>query len=174
MGASRGYVHIYTGDGKGKTTAAIGLAVRAAGHDCWTYIGQFMKGQKYGELTALAELPQVTVEQYGDEGCIRKENVTEVHVSHAVAGLARAREAMLSGKYDIIVLDEVNVALWFGLLTEDAVLSLIDERPPLVELVLTGRRAPQSLVVRADLVTEMKEVKHYYQDGVVARKGIEH
>ncbi len=169
-----GCVHVYTGDGKGKTTAAIGLAVRAAGHDRWTYIGQFMKGQEYGELVALEQLPQVTIEQYGDEGCIRKDEVTESHVRHAVAGLARARDAMLSGRHDIVVLDEVNVALWFGLLTEDAVMSLIDERPAAVELVLTGRRAPQSLIDRADLVTEMNEAKHYYNDGVVARKGIEY
>ena len=169
-----GYVHVYTGDGKGKTTAAIGLAVRAAGHDRWTYIGQFMKGQEYGELAALKHLPQTTIEQYGDEGCIRKEEVTAQHVEHAVAGLARAQEAMLSGKHDIVVLDEVNVALWFGLLSEDAVLSLLDERPKNVELVLTGRRAPQALLDRADLVTEMQEVKHYYADGIVARKGIEY
>jgi len=169
-----GCVHVYTGDGKGKTTAAIGLAVRAAGHDRWTYIGQFMKGQEYGELVALEQLPQVTIEQYGDEGCIGKDEVTESHVRHAVAGLARARVAMLSGRHDIVVLDEVNVALWFGLLTEDAVMSLIDERPAAVELVLTGRRAPQSLIDRADLVTEMNEAKHYYNDGVVARKGIEY
>ena len=169
-----GYVHVYTGDGKGKTTAAIGLAVRAAGHDRWTYIGQFMKGQEYGELAALEHLPQITIEQYGDEGCIRKEEVTEQHVEHAVAGLARSREAMLSGKYHIIVLDEVNVALWFGLLREDDVLSLMDQRPKHVELVLTGRRAPQALLDRTDLVTEMQEVKHYYADGIVARKGIEY
>ncbi len=119
-GEKRGYVHVYTGDGKGKTTAAIGLAVRASGHDRWTYIGQFMKGQHYGELAALEHLPQVTIEQYGDEGCIRKEEVTAKHVEDAVAGLERARNAMISGKHDIVVLDEVNVALWFGLLTEDA------------------------------------------------------
>jgi cob(I)alamin adenosyltransferase len=172
-GEKRGYVHVYTGDGKGKTTAAIGLAVRASGHDRWTYIGQFMKGQHYGELAALEHLPQVTIEQYGDEGCIRKEEVTAKHVEDAVAGLERARNAMISGKHDIVVLDEVNVALWFGLLTEDAALALLDERPTGVELVLTGRRAPQALLDRADLVTDMIEVKHYYSKGVVARKGIE-
>jgi cob(I)alamin adenosyltransferase len=169
----RGYVHVYTGDGKGKTTAAIGLAVRAAGHDRWTYIGQFMKGQQYGELESLEQLPQVTIEQYGDEGCIRKDDVTEEHVRHAEEGLERARAAMLSGRHDIVVLDEINVALWFGLLTEDAVLSLLDERPAGVELVLTGRCAPQVLLDCADLITDMVEVKHYYTSGVVAREGIE-
>jgi cob(I)alamin adenosyltransferase len=170
---SRGYVHVYTGDGKGKTTAAIGLAVRAAGHDRCTYIGQFMKGQEYGELAALRHLQQITVEQYGDRGCIRKEEVTERHVAQAMAGLERARTAMLSGRYDVVVLDEVNVALWFGLLTVEAVMSLLDERPERVELVLTGRRAPQALLDRADLITEMREVRHYYSRGVTARKGIE-
>ena len=137
---NRGRVHLYTGDGKGKTTAAIGLAVRAAGHDRWTYIGQFMKGQEYGELSALGHLPQVTVEQYGDKGCIKKDEVTQKHVDHAAEGLERARNAMLSGKHDIVVLDEICVALWFGLLTEDAVLSLIEERPPAVEAQSYPRR----------------------------------
>lgn len=169
-----GYVHVYTGDGKGKTTAAIGLAIRAAGHDRWTYIGQFMKGQEYGELAALEHLPQVTIEQYGDQGCIRKEEVTPKHITDAMAGLERAREALLSGRHDVVVLDEVNVALWFGLLEEEAVLELVEARPAGVELVLTGRRAPQTILDRADLVTEMREVKHYYTDGVLARKGIEY
>jgi len=168
-----GRVQVYTGDGKGKTTAAIGLAVRAAGHNRRTYIGQFMKGQAYGELAALQHLPQVKVEQYGDPRCIRKEEVTEKHVADAASGLERARNAMLSGEYDLVVLDEVNVALWFGLLTEEAVLRLIDERPPELELVLTGRRAPNTILDRADLITEMLEVKHYYADGLLARKGIE-
>ena len=168
-----GRVQVYTGDGKGKTTAAIGLAVRAAGHNRRTYIGQFMKGQAYGELTALQHFPQVTVEQYGDPRCIRKEEVTEKHVADAASGLERARKAMLSGEYDLVVLDEVNVALWFGLLTEEAVLRFIDERPPELELVLTGRRAPNTILDRADLITEMLEVKHYYADGLLARKGIE-
>ena len=169
-----GYVHVYTGDGKGKTTAAIGLAVRAAGHDRWTYIGQFMKGQEYGELAALEHLPQVTIEQYGDQVCIRKEEVTSKHIADAEAGLERVTRALMSGRYDLVVLDEVNVALWFGLLTEEAVLKVMDARPPEVELVLTGRRAPQTILDRADLITEMREVKHYYVDGVLARKGIEY
>lgn len=167
-------LQVYTGDGKGKTTAAIGLAIRAAGHDRRTYIGQFMKGREYGELTALGDLPLITIRQYGDPQCIRKEEVTAAHVAHAEAGLDRARTAMLSGRYDIVVLDEVNVALWFGLLTEAAVLSLLDERPPAVELILTGRRAPRAILDRADLVTEMTEVRHYYSAGVLARKGIEY
>jgi cob(I)alamin adenosyltransferase len=168
-----GYVQVYTGDGKGKTTAALGLALRAAGHGMRTYIGQFMKGQHYGELDALRDHPFITIEQYGDIACIRREDVTPEHVAQAQRGLDRAREVMLSGDYDIVVLDEVNVTIWFGLLPVEDVLALLDERPTHLELILTGRRAPDELIERADLVTEMRELKHYYEHGVQARKGIE-
>ena len=158
---SKGYVQVYTGDGKGKTTAALGLALRASGHGLHTYIGQFMKGQRYGELEALRDHPFITLEQYGDPRCIRREEVTPQHVEEAHKGLQRAREVMLSGDNDLVVLDEVNVAIWFGLLTAEEVLDLLDDRPEHVEVVLTGRRAPQILIDRADVVTEMREVKHY-------------
>jgi len=169
----RGYVQVYTGDGKGKTSAALGLALRASGHGMRTYVGQFMKGQHYGELAALRDHPCITIEQYGDVRCIRREEITPEHVAQAQRGLERAREAMLSGQYDVVVLDEVNVTIWFGLLTVEKVLAFLDQRPDHVEVVLTGRRAPQELIERADLVTEMREVKHYYQQGVMARNGIE-
>jgi len=132
-----------------------------------------MKGQDYGELEAVRDCELITIEQYGDVRCIRREEVTPQHVAQARQGLARAREAMLSGKYRIVVLDEVNVAVWFGLLTVDEVLNLLDERPPAAELVLTGRRAPQAFLERADLVTEMRPLKHYFDQGVPARIGIE-
>jgi cob(I)alamin adenosyltransferase len=169
----RGYIQIYTGDGKGKTTAAIGLALRASGHGMKTYIGQFMKGQYYGELTPLRDNPLIEVEQYGDEGCFRKEEVTPQHIAHAHEGLQRAAQAMASGRYDIVILDEINVAIWFELISEQEVLQLLERRPAHLELVLTGRRAPRSLIEKADLVTEMQEVKHYYTQGVEARDGIE-
>jgi cob(I)alamin adenosyltransferase len=169
----KGYVQVYTGDGKGKTTAALGLALRASGHGLHTYIGQFMKGQRYGELDALRDHPFIVLEQHGESRCIRREEVTPEHVAQARRGLGRAREAMLSGEYDIIVLDEVNVAIWFGLLTVEEVLAFLDQKPAHVEVILTGRRAPQELIDRADLVTEMREVKHYYAQGVPAREGIE-
>ena len=169
----KGYTQVYTGNGKGKTTAALGLALRASGHGMHTYIGQFMKGQHYGELDALRDHSHITIEQYGDVRCIRREEVTPEHVAQARRGLERAREAMLSGKYDIVVLDEINVTIWFGLLTVEEVLAFLDERPEHVEVILTGRRAPPELIERADLVTEMREVKHYYQQGVLAREGIE-
>jgi cob(I)alamin adenosyltransferase len=169
----KGYVQVYTGDGKGKTTAALGLALRASGHGMRVYIGQFMKGQEYGELAALRDYPTITLEQYGDPGCITREEVTPEHVAHAQQGLEQAHKALLSGDYDIVVLDEVNVAIWFGLLAVEDVLVFLEQRPADVEVVLTGRRAPQELIDRADLVTEMREVKHYYAQGVLARKGIE-
>ena len=170
----KGYIQVYTGDGKGKTTAALGLALRAAGHGMRTYIGQFLKGRPYGELEALRGHPLITIEQYGDPNCwVRRDHAPPEQVARARQGLERAREAMLSGQYDIVVLDEVNVALWFGLLTVEEVLAFLDQRPDGVEVVLTGRRAPQELIDRADLVTEMREVKHYYQAGVPARAGIE-
>lgn len=170
---SKGYVQLYTGDGKGKTTAALGLALRASGRGLHTYIGQFMKGQRYGELEALQDHPFITLEQYGSPRCIRREEVTAKHVDEAHQGLDRARQAMLSGDYDLVVLDEVNVSIWFGVLETEEVLDLLDEKPEHIEIILTGRRAPQALIDRADLVTEMREVKHYYQQGVTARLGIE-
>ncbi len=169
-----GYVQVYTGDGKGKTTAALGLALRAAGYGRATYIGQFMKGRHYGELSALAQIAEITIEQYGDPEHVRREDVADRHIARARAGLERARQAILSHRYHIVILDEVNVALWFGLLVEADVMALLDQRPPEIELVLTGRRAPPALLERADLVTEMRMVRHYYETGVTAREGIEY
>ena len=170
-----GYVHVYTGDGKGKTTAALGLALRAAGRGFRTYIAQLLKAQPTGEIEAVAKLaPLIRIEQFGREGFITvKDGPGDEDVERAKAGLAKAREAMLSGAYRIIVLDEVNTAVHFKVLPEKDVLDLIDERPAAIELVLTGRYAPASFVDRADLVTEMKAVKHYFDRGVKAREGIE-
>jgi len=167
------FVQVYTGNGKGKTTAAIGLAVRAAGHGMKTYIGQFMKGQLYGELTALKNHPFITIEQYGDTKCIRKEDVTQTHIVQARQGLDRATAAMLSGQYDILVMDEINVTVWFGLLSTKEVIDVLNKRPENMEIIMTGRNAPKELIEAADLVTEMKEVKHYYTQGILARNGIE-
>jgi len=171
---SKGYVQIYTGDGKGKTTAALGLALRAAGHGLHTYIGQFMKAYPYGEVTALQDHPYITLEQYGSTCCLlHKSDVKPEDIEKAQQGLKKAKEAMLSKAYNIIILDELNIALWFEVLEMEDVMTFLDARPEQVELVLTGRFAPQELIERADLVTEMREVKHYYQQGVLTRKGIE-
>jgi len=173
-GDGRGYVHLYTGDGKGKTTAAFGLAVRAAGHGKRVYVGQFMKGRPYGENIELGDHPLITVEQYGEPDCISIGEVDEHHRELARSGLRRSREALLEGDYDVVVFDEIDVAIWFGLLSVDDVLDIVARRPLHVELVMTGRQAPAELVRVADLVTEMREVKHYYRDGVPARAGVEY
>jgi len=169
----RGFVQVYTGNGKGKTTAAFGQAVRAAGHGMRTYVGQFMKGQVYGEVLALRDHPLIEVEQYGDARCVRRDEVTPEHTRQARQGLERAGEKMGSGVFDIVILDEINVTLWFGILDVDEVLEFLDQRPGNVEIVLTGRYAPEAILARADLVTEMTEVKHYFQRGIQARTGIE-
>ena len=174
MEKQKGYVHVYTGDGKGKTTAALGVAIRAAGHGMKTYIAQFMKGMPYGELTTLARIPQITIQQYGGDCCIRKEEVTQSHIDQAKEGLRQAQAAMLSGDYDIVVLDEINVAVWFGLLSVSEVMPLFALRPAHLELILTGRRAPREFLDQADLITEAKSIRHYYDKGIQARKGIEY
>jgi cob(I)alamin adenosyltransferase len=169
----RGYLHVYTGEGKGKTTAAFGLALRAAGHGKRVWIGQFMKARPSGEIAALRDNPLIVVEQYGDPGCIRRDEVTARHRTHAGEGLARAAAALTSNDNDLVVLDEIDVAVLFGLLSEQDCVELIEARPPQVELVITGRSASPAVIERADLVTEMREVKHYYRQGVQARAGIE-
>ncbi len=171
----KGYVQVYTGDGKGKTTAALGLALRAAGHGLGTYIGQFLKGRPTGETKAARRLsPLLTIERFGRRGFVRLDGDPDREdIDRARRGLARCLKAMLSGRYRIIVLDEVNVAVDLGLIPERDVLAFLDRKPADVEVVLTGRFAPQAVVRRADLVTDMKERRHYSKKGVRARTGIE-
>ena len=174
LGIGQGYVHVYTGDGKGKTTAALGLAFRAMGLGRKTYIGQFMKGRSYSELkSAVASAPYITIEQYGKETFTHIKKTRETDVIMAQAGLAKGVAAMLSGRYDIVILDEVVTSYYFKLLTLEEILEAVGAKPDGVELILTGRGAPPKLIAAADLVTEMKEVKHYYRQGVVGRAGIE-
>lgn len=175
MGASKeaGYFQVYTGDGKGKTTAALGLALRASGRGLPVYIGQFMKGRDYGELHALPKLESVVIEQYGDPKWHYTGKITPEQREQAADGLRRGREALVSGRYRIVILDEINMAAWFGLIPLEEALEVVEARPPGVELIFTGRRADPALIERADLVTEMREIKHYYTQGVGARTGIE-
>jgi cob(I)alamin adenosyltransferase len=170
-----GYIQVYTGNGKGKTTAALGLALRAAGHGFRTYVGQFLKGQPTGEVEAAKSLaPFIVLEQFGRKEFIQvREDVDDEDVARARAGLKKCLKAMLSGEFRIIVLDEINTAVHFKILAEQDVLDLVAKKPPDVELVLTGRYAPPALVEKADLVTEMRDAKHYYERGVRAREGIE-
>jgi cob(I)alamin adenosyltransferase len=169
----RGYVHVYTGDGKGKTTAAIGLAIRAAGAGLRVFIGQFAKSQRYSEIEALDRFEgQIVCRQYG-RGCWLRGEPAEEDIRMAHEGYKDAREVIHSGDYKVVILDEANIATWFKLLDVEMLLDLIDLKPEGMELIFTGRRADSRLIDRADLVTEMREVKHYFQQGVEARKGIE-
>ncbi len=171
----KGFVHVYTGNGKGKTTAALGLAFRAMGNKARTYVGQFMKGQSYSELKAAKMVqPYITFEQYGKETFIHITSPPkDEDICDAQKGLAKAKKVMLSGKFSIIILDEIITANYFQLVSVKDMLDLIEQKPDGVELIFTGRYAPAALVDAADLVTEMKEVKHYFAKGISARDGIE-
>ncbi|MFX0125794.1 MAG: cob(I)yrinic acid a,c-diamide adenosyltransferase [Candidatus Hodarchaeota archaeon] len=171
-----GLLQIYTGDGKGKTTAALGLAMRAAGHGLKVYMIQFMKGQiNYGELETAKKISNFTIVQFGRPEFVDKEKPAEVDIKLAHDALAHAREILQGGKrYDIIILDELNVALDFKLISLEEVFSLLETRPKDVELIITGRYAHPELVKRADLVSEILNIKHPFTEGVQARKGIEH
>ncbi len=174
--AFEGRFQIYTGNGKGKTTAALGLAVRAACAGLRVYIGQFMKGRDCAELSLPEYFPRrIVIEQYGDAALIGKgEEPSQEDISLAVDGLSRLAAAMLSGDFQVVVADELNVAVHMGLVSRDSALDLVRARPHDVELILTGRYAPESLIEVADLVTEMVEKKHYYAtENLQARKGIE-
>jgi len=172
---NQGFIQIYTGNGKGKSTAAIGQAVRAAGSGFKTYIAQFMKEYPYSELISLKNLSQwITIEQFGgDDFVYKKELPGKEELDKAEQGLQNAKEKMLSNEYDIIILDEAIVAIYFKLIETNDLIKFIKAKPKNVELILTGRYCPEELIDLADLVTEMKEVKHYYQNGVTSRRGIE-
>jgi cob(I)alamin adenosyltransferase len=170
---TRGYVQVYTGDGKGKTTAALGLIVRAVGAGLRVFCGHFLKGCSTAELQTLrTRFPDVTVRQFGRR-CFVKGPPSAQDKRKAVRGLEETRRAMASGRYDIVIADEANAAVAVGLFGIGDLMRLVEEKPAGVELVITGRRAHPRLIRRADLVTVMKCRKHYYDRGVKARKGIE-
>jgi len=167
-----GYIHNYTGPGKGKTTAALGLALRALCAGKRVFFGQFMKGMPCSEHRAAELLPGLRMEQFGRKAFI-KSPPEEEDLRLARQGLERCAAILREGQYEMVVLDELNVAVHCGLLSVQEVLRVLAQRAPGVEVVITGRNAPKELIEVADLVTEMKEVKHYYQQGVPARVGIE-
>ena len=170
----KGYIQIYTGNGKGKTTAAFGLALRAAGAGLKVFIGQFIKGKLYHEIEIINKCPgDITVKQYG-LGCFIVNEPTDDDIKAARNGLAEIKKIIKENKYDLVVLDEVNIALYYNLFKVDELIEILNNRPEKLEVVLTGRYAPQKLIEYADLVTEMKEIKHYYNKGIDARKGIEY
>ena len=174
MPERHGTVQVYTGDGKGKTTAALGLAMRAVGHGLSVYMLQFMKGSSnYGELASAEKLPGFIIEQSGRDEFVDRKNPAQVDIDFAARGLEKVKAAAMSGEYDLVILDEVNVALDFGLIALGDILSLIENRPAHVELVLTGRSAHPDVVRAADLVSEVLNIRHHYDTGVEAREGIE-
>jgi len=171
---TEGYVQVYTGDGKGKTTAALGLVLRAVGQGLRVIVVQFMKSNPdWGEVVSLRKLG-VPVEQCGLDHWVLKGEASAEDLAAAAAGLAKARALVGSGDYDLVVLDELIAAVFFELVPVDDVLAMMAAKSPAVELVMTGRRAPEELVAAADLVTEMRPLKHYYDAGVEARPGIEY
>ncbi len=169
---NRGYIQVYTGNGKGKTTAAIGLSIRASGAGLNVLFVQFVKGQYYSEHKALKKFKNITIKQFGREGFIHSKPIQE-DIDKAKEGYNFTLDALKSNKYDVVILDEANIAVFFNLFSENDLLKLMDAKPDNTELVITGRYATQAIIDRADLVTEMKEIKHYYKEGVVARVGIE-
>lgn len=171
----RGLVILVTGDGKGKTTSALGQALRALGHGYRVCMIQFMKGRKYGELLAAERfLPGLTIHLSGLDSFVMRDRPAPVDVEMAHEGLALARREMLSGAYDLVILDEINVAVDFKLIPLKDVLDLIAEKPPALDLILTGRYAAPELIAAADTVSEIREIKHHYAAGVKDRAGIEY
>ena len=169
-----GLVEIFTGGGKGKTSAALGIVLRGLGHGLRVHIIYFMKGNfPYGEQRILAELPNVTFARFGFESFVDPTNVLPKEKEEAQKALESAREAMLSMEYDLVVLDEVNVAASWKLIDIEEVIKLVDDKPQKVGLILTGRYADPRIIEMADLVTEMMKVKHPYDKGILARKGID-
>lgn len=169
-----GKVQVYTGNGKGKTTAAFGLAIRAVGAGKKVFFGQFVKGKTYSEIEAIQQyVHQITIKQYG-RGCFIYKDPTQEDIEAAQIGLQEMANILSAGTYDLVVMDEACIALYFKLFDVELLLMAIKNRAKHTEVVVTGRYAPEELIAMADLVTEMKEVKHYYNQGLEARKGIEY
>lgn len=170
----KGYIHVYTGNGKGKTTAAMGLALRAVGAGYKVYIAQFVKGMKYSELESINKYlsDNIEIEQFG-RGCFIKGEPVQEDIDAAKKGLDKIKKIVKDSEYDLVILDEANIAIYFNLFTAENLLDVLKSKADKKEIILTGRYADKKIIDYADLVTEMKEVKHYYQEGVHAREGIE-
>jgi cob(I)alamin adenosyltransferase len=168
----KGYVQVYTGNGKGKTTAAFGLALRATGAGFKVFIAQFVKGMKYSELNSLPKIDGITLKRYG-RNCFIYNKPEQEDIDLAKEGLKEVEEVLKSGEYDVVILDEANIAVYYNLFSVDELIEILKEKNENTEVVITGRYAHEKLIDFADLVTEMHEIKHYYTKGVMARKGIE-
>jgi cob(I)alamin adenosyltransferase len=172
---NKGLVFVYTGDGKGKTTAAMGQALRALGHGFKVLMIQFMKGKKYGEVLAAEKyLSDMTIHRCGLDSFVMRNNPAPVDIELAGQGLHLARQALSSGEYPMVILDEINVAMDFGLISVDDVVEMVKGRAPTIDLILTGRYAPQAILELADTVSEIKEIRHHYAKGIKERAGIEY
>jgi cob(I)alamin adenosyltransferase len=172
---TKGLVIVITGSGKGKTTAAFGQALRAIGQNYNVFVLQFMKGRKYGEFIAAEKyLPRLTIQMSGLDSFVMRDNPAAIDIELAQKGLDAARKAIKSGKYDMVILDEINVALDFNLIKLKEVIDLIKKKPPALDLILTGRYAPAKIIKIADTVSEVLEVKHHYNAGIKDRAGIEY
>jgi cob(I)alamin adenosyltransferase len=169
-----GTIQLYTGNGKGKTTAALGAALRAVGHGKRVAMIQFMKGRLYGELAAARKIEGFTIEQYGRDEFVDPKNPEPIDRELAEKGWRRAEELVRDSKLDMLILDEINIAVSYGLIGLETVVSFMKNKPSALELILTGRYAPAEMVELADTVTEMREIRHHYARGVSARKGIEY
>jgi len=169
---NKGYFHVYTGDGKGKSTAAFGLALRALCAGKSVYIGQFVKNMKYSETKIESIMDKIKIIQFGKDCCIDRAP-DEEDARLAVSGLHECASILKEGRYDVVILDEVTIATYMKFIKPEAVLEAVNARAPHVEVVVTGRYCPEILMDAADLVTEMKEVKHYYSQGVLSREGID-
>ncbi|HBJ74790.1 MAG TPA: cob(I)yrinic acid a,c-diamide adenosyltransferase [Syntrophaceae bacterium] len=173
--ANRGLVIVITGNGKGKTTAAFGQALRAVGQGYRVFIMQFMKGRDYGEFVAAEKyLPRLTIRRSGLDSFVMRDNPAPVDIELARQGFESAKKAVASGKYQMVILDEINVAVDFKLIALEDVIALIKNKPPALDLILTGRYAAKAVVKLADTVSEVKEIKHHYAAGIKDRAGIEY
>lgn len=170
----KGYIQIYTGNGKGKTTAAMGLTLRAVGAGKKVFFAQFIKGEIYSEIKALEKyIPTVKIKQHGLK-CFIYNDPTQADIDAARKGLAETSQIIVSGEYDVVVLDEANIAIFYNLFTAQELIDVLKQKHEHTEIIITGRYAARELIEIADLVTEMKEVKHYYTTGIQARLGIEY
>ena len=178
----RGFIHVYTGNGKGKTTAALGVALRSLANGYNVAMAQFIKsrGFEYSEMKAFnilnsveGPLGKITIDQFGTGCCLHGRQPSEDDFNMVHEGFVKASEWINSGEYNLVILDEINVALHLGLLPVDKVVNLLKAKPDSVEVIVTGRHAKEEIIELADLVTEMKEVKHYFTEGVLSRKGID-
>jgi cob(I)alamin adenosyltransferase len=170
----KGLIQVYFGNGKGKTTAALGQALRAAGRNKKILIVQFMKKWDYGELHSIEQIPQITIKTFGTKDFVYKGKAKEIDYQEAKKAFTEGVQGAQSGQYDIVIFDELNVAIYFELLELQQVMDFLEKKPEEVEIIITGRNAPQAIIDKADLATEMRETKHPYQKGIQARIGIEY